>query len=414
MLGAYQGEVDRIMRGLEDRLAKGDADSALDWLDGEMRDKLPAEVTAAVREHIRNAWVDAATSGVKPAQKTATEKLPSAIKWFDAAQNYDYGAVYNDFRDDMRQAVLDEIEGSGAGSRAIRDKAIAAAKAAGKILTEDEAQNRYRMVVSNAVNKARNFSQVLSMQELGFQELEIVAILDQKTSAICRGMNGRRVRIETMANFVNDVLDTEPAAVPKSFPWPKTAPQGKTTQVIESMSCKMPPYHGHCRTTVVVGREERIVTRNGTELTQPQIPEASSLADPADARTKRQEALLRWQDYHDLTPSEFASKINTLQGADWGHKEALDDHFTKHSAEFTGAGAPKNAKEYVALAKNVLTGYDRLFVYYNGGRPRTMFYRTKENQAVVVDDTSSTIATFFRPKKNIFAQYEDTYVEVIP
>ncbi|MBN8220703.1 MAG: hypothetical protein J0L53_07245 [Spirochaetes bacterium] len=414
MLGAYQGEVERIMRGLEDRLAKGDTDSALDWLDSEMRDKLPAEVSAAVRDHIRNAWTDAAMSGVKPAQKTGTEKLPSAIKWFDAAQNYDYGALYGDYAEEIRQSVLKELEGEGDPYRSITVRARRAAGKAGEKLSKPEVENRYRMVVSNAVNKARNFSQVLSMQELGFQELEIVAILDQKTSSICRSMNGRRVRVQTMADFVNDVLDTEPAAIAKSFPWPKTTPQGKTTQVMDALACKMPPYHGRCRTTVVVGREERIVTRNGDELTQPKMPEAASLADPADARTKRQEALLRWQDYHDLTASEFASKVNALQGATWGHPEALDEHFKKHVKEFSGDGAPKNVKEYVALAKNVLTGYDRMFVYYNGGRPRTMFYRTKENQAVVVDDSSSTIATFFRPKKNMFAQYEDTYVEVIP
>lgn len=414
MLAQYRTEVERIVRGLEDRLAKGDADSALDWLDSQMKSVLPAEVASAVKDHIREAWVDGATSGIKPAQKTATQKLPPAMKWFEAAQNYDYGAVYGDFSEDMRKAVLDELEGKGTDAKSIREKSQKAATAAGKILTDDQAQSRYQLVVSNAVNKARNFAQVLSMQELGFQELEIVAILDQKTSAICRGMNGRRVRVETMANFVNDVLDTDPADVVSKFPWPKTMPQGKTQQVISTIACKMPPYHGRCRTTVVVGREERIVTRSGEDLTQPKLPEANTLPDPADARIKRQEGYMRWQDFHDLNPSEFASKINAFQGATWGHEEALDEHFAKHRDEFTGKDAPTNKKEYVELAKNVLTGYDRLFVYYNGGRPRTMFYQQKENRAVVVDDTSSTIATFFRPKKNMMAQYEDTYVEVIP
>lgn len=412
MLAQYKTEVERIVRGLEDRLAKSDADSALDWLDQQMKAVLPAEVASAVKDHIRDAWVDGAMSGVKPAQKTATQKLPGAIKWFEAAQNYDCGAVYNDFRDDMRQSVLDELEGKGSG-KSVREKAIAAAKAAGKTLTDDEAQNRYRLVVSNAVNKARNFSQVLSMQELGFQELEIVAIMDQKTSAICRGMNGRRVRVETMATFVQDVLDTDPSDVVAKFPWPKTMPQGKTQQVISSIACKMPPYHGRCRTTVVVGREERIVTRNGTDLTQPKMPEAETLP-PDIGLQRRQEAYLRWQDYHDLNPSEFASKINALQGATWGHQETLDKHFTKHADEFTGKEALKDKAAYVAAAKNVLTGYDRLFVYYNNGEARTMFYRAKENQAVVVDDKSSTITTFFRPRKKDFAEYLDKYVEIIP
>lgn len=411
MLAQYKVEVERIVRGLEDRLAKGDADSALDWLDGEMKGVLPAEVSAAVRDHIREAWVDGATSGVKPAQKTATQKLPGAMKWFEKAQGYDYGAVYNDFRDEMRQAVLDELEGTDSNGKAIKEKAIAAAGAAGKVLSTDEAEGRYRLVVSNAVNKARNFSQVLSMKELGFQELEIVAILDQKTSGICREMNGRRVRVETMATFVQDVLDTEPSDVVSKFPWPKTMPQGKTTQVIASLACKMPPYHGRCRTTVVVGREERILTRTGTQLTQPKIPEGKKV-DADVGRKKVQDGLLRWQDYHDLNPSEFASKINAFQGAEWGQPESLDSHFAKHREEF--GGATKNAKAYAAAAKKVLTDYDRVFVYYNKGEARTMFYQTKENHAVVVDDKSASIATFFRPKKEVFAEYEDTYVEIVP
>lgn len=403
------------MRGLEDRLAKGDADSALDWLDTQMKDVLPAEVASAVKDHISEAWVDAAKSGVKPAQKTATQRLPEAMKWFQSAQGHDYGAVYNDFRDDMRQAVLDELEGRGTNAQSIREKAQAAAKAAGKILTDDEAQNRYRLVVSNAVNKARNFSQVLSMQELGFQELEIVAILDQKTSGICRSMNGRRVRVETMATFVNEVLDTPPDMVVAKFPWPKTTPQGSTPQIISALGSKMPPYHGRCRTTVIVGREERIVTRSGKDLTQPKMPEAAqgSNQDSAIGRNKVQQALLRWQDFNDLTPSEFASKINALQGASWGHKETLDTKFRKHRGEFSEESAPADAKAFAAMAKNVLTGYDRLFVYYNKGEARTMFYRQKENEAVVVDDKSSTIATFFRPNPQHLAEIEDTYVEIV-
>ena len=80
--------------------------------------------------------------------------------------------------------------------------------------------NYYDLVVRNAVNKSRNFGRVARYERLGIAEMEIVAILDDRTSTTCREMNGRRIPVSVASEFVQDVMATKMDDLTERFAWP--------------------------------------------------------------------------------------------------------------------------------------------------------------------------------------------------
>lgn len=237
------------------------------YLDEEMGKKLPVELAKSLKEELIKTWLQGSIVEINDeavkAQTTAVQRLPTAINWFESANRYDYGGVYNDFRDDMASAIKDIFEGTDSSQKII-ERAVKAKEKLGEIFSTLQIQNRYRLVAENAVNKARNFAQALAYEELGITRYEISAILDQKTSIVCRTLNGKVFETKTAVKYVNEVLSTDPNKVVSKFPWPdpKDFPQteddlrkitpAEINKLYNKMSVKLPPYHAFCRTTVII------------------------------------------------------------------------------------------------------------------------------------------------------------------
>ncbi|MBP9890049.1 MAG: hypothetical protein KBF93_27365 [Leptospiraceae bacterium] len=247
--------------------------------------------------------------------------VQTAINWFESANRYDYGGVYNDFRDDMGKAIKDIFEGTDSSQKII-ERAVKAKEKLGEIFSTLQVQNRYRLVAENAVNKARNFAQALAYEELGITRYEISAILDQKTSIVCRTLNGKVFETKTAVQYVNEVLATDPNKVVSKFPWPdpKDFPQteddlrnitpAEINKLYNKMSVKLPPYHAFCRTTVIIQQETQKFKMASTEpppenrqLTSKEVAESKALQELA------KKTIANEVDYSDIEPV-IAGKIN--------------------------------------------------------------------------------------------------------
>lgn len=269
LLTAYRAELERIAAELEYKvLHDATLDQTMKYLDEELGKRLPAALAVTMNAELIRNWLEASyvktSEGLIQAVGTATHRLPDSIKWFESANNYDYGNIYNSFRNDMLTAVRDAFEGKDSISQSIRDRAAKAVNKFGDAMGSNLAENRYRLVTENAVVKARNFSQILSMDEIGITEYQISAIMDQKTSNICRTLNGKVFQVKEAVKYVNDVFNTPPDRVTSKFPWAdqKDFPQtdaernalkpGDLKALYDSMPVKLPPYHAKCRTSVIV------------------------------------------------------------------------------------------------------------------------------------------------------------------
>lgn len=245
-------EIKEIYDEVERKFIRGESASEINSF---IKQKLQYELTEKLLKNLGQplikvwseaSWVNITKSYKKQAESVANEKLPSAINWFQKAGNYDYGNIYNRLQDKMTQAVNDAIQGRGILSQNL----IRQAQMLRGELREKNVKGRYRMVTENAIMKARNFSQVLSYEELKITEYQIVAIVDNKTSNICRALNGQVFETKEAISYVKEVFSTPVYEVADRFPWdnpsrwpkdPETVTPKDIRKLYEGMATKLPP-----------------------------------------------------------------------------------------------------------------------------------------------------------------------------
>lgn len=154
----------------------------------------------------------------------------------------------------------------------------------------------YWGVVANAfVGQARTTSQISSYEEAGIQTYEIVAVIDEVTTDICRFMDGKVFEVSAARGLLDSLQELDdPEDVKYANPWvrkgrdpdgeglrlfvPTADGKGVTIAKIErsgvgtkddrgsftgakseadlvALGIPVPPFHGHCRTTIVAGEE---------------------------------------------------------------------------------------------------------------------------------------------------------------
>ena len=64
-----------------------------------------------------------------------------------------------------------------------------------------------KVIANDTINKARNFSRINQYEKIGIQTYEFIAILDERTTPMCRYMNGRTFSTETSLGIVEDVMN---------------------------------------------------------------------------------------------------------------------------------------------------------------------------------------------------------------
>ena len=152
----------------------------------------------------------------------------------------------------------------------------------------------YYGVVANAFsNRARSFSQLVTMRDAGIDTYTIEAVLDERTTNICRGLHGKTLQVSRTLTTFDEVEKLEdPAAIKRAQPWfvekligsgPDAGKRGlflpgkggsrlaavvdrsgvgrgdvvgsirwgMSNKSLQNQGVGSPPYHGNCRTTLL-------------------------------------------------------------------------------------------------------------------------------------------------------------------
>ncbi len=154
----------------------------------------------------------------------------------------------------------------------------------------------WNVLSADVMNRARNFATINEFHKIGFEVYELVAVLDERTTEICRYMNGRVFTVEKARELIQETID---AGVPSSDfqidklknirPWVRFSAEraktgwnalyvkqgaqkfylpdskfqsggkgvwtntgafndSKTNKELSKMNLVLPPFHGLCRT----------------------------------------------------------------------------------------------------------------------------------------------------------------------
>lgn len=134
------------------------------------------------------------------------------------------------------------------------------------------ALNYFRGFTEHAASRVRSVGQITGYEKANIEYAQVVATLDDRTTEICREMNGRLIPVRIMSEVKNDLvsIETEGRSVDevkddlkRIVPFwndknTKDQISGRDTKNIlqHHRELSMPPYHWRCRTKTVAYFEE--------------------------------------------------------------------------------------------------------------------------------------------------------------
>ena len=121
-------------------------------------------------------------------------------------------------------------------------------------------QDYFGIMADHLTSKISEMGHVSGYEEAGIEQVEVVAILDDRTTPICRQMHGRIIPVSALSDQRDRILSAAQsgdlgaikAAQPQVSGKRETeiCMMGKTSDIIKS-GMGLPPYHFRCRTTTV-------------------------------------------------------------------------------------------------------------------------------------------------------------------
>ncbi len=316
----------------------------------------------------------------------------NALEFFRKHDQHFFGKQFENYSADMRQVVEDEIKGISAYTpevkKRMRDKL-------GEAFEHPHVKDYYDLCIRNAVNKSRNYGRTFQYERLGIAEVEVVAVLDNKTSRICRAMNGRRISVPMLADYVRETLETPMDELTEKFAWPTNKDadaysEMSTDQIMSKIKCKLSPYHGRCRTTTVISKNVKVKKAGGGFFSGDVEPQREK-----ESRWKRE----RRGQIERLTQQERLSKISQQATNAWwdipGESERLDNHIRDHKDEFSG--------DYEKISKNILKNYQKVFTFIENKQKKWGFYNEELDGLAIVAEKDGQLRTVYKPKGGLDA-----------
>lgn len=238
------------------------------------------EVVQATRDAARRGQGLAIAADFNALDKRIVRHLTSSQANFVRDE---YGRRHEAFGERARQIVADGLE-AGLGREDIaRDLERAA-----RDVIAGRGSFYWEVVAGSFVSRGRSFAQLSSYAEAGIDRYIIEAVLDERTTEICRFLDGKTFSVQTgLQTF--DRVDAEPDLVRDLTPWVREAvdpnsgrkvlyvergegrtrvaevtrsglgarddrgefARGLSERDLANLGISSPPYHGLCRTTTV-------------------------------------------------------------------------------------------------------------------------------------------------------------------
>lgn len=158
---------------------------------------------------------------------------------------YWMGKEYNE---NLQSRLKDKIEGVFKGEIELDSIGAELKREFGSILSADESY--FKGVSDHIALQARNVATVTQGAKYGVKYYKILAIMDARTTQICRSMHGRIIPATHLEAQADKILNANSLASKKAAAaWKSEAYLGKSDKMDSDFG--LPPYHFRCRTEAV-------------------------------------------------------------------------------------------------------------------------------------------------------------------
>ncbi len=120
-------------------------------------------------------------------------------------------------------------------------------------------QTQIRVAAQHWMFKLAQYGSVSGYEEAAIEYAEVVAVMDSKTTEICRRMHGRIIPVSKMRNQLDRAIGSGDSleGMKKAHPmisqqdWAERLSKLTSTKSLNDSGACMPPYHFNCRTRTV-------------------------------------------------------------------------------------------------------------------------------------------------------------------
>ena len=110
----------------------------------------------------------------------------------------------------------------------------------------------WRLLANDVTTKSRELGRVQGMVKAGIEQYRIDAILDRRTSDICRYLDGKVFDVADAVEQRDRLLQSEdPEAIKEMSPWLQAEQVVEmSVEELSSQGVLLPPFHGNCRSRI--------------------------------------------------------------------------------------------------------------------------------------------------------------------
>ncbi len=271
----------------------------------------------------------------------------------------------------------------------------------------NQSSHYWRGFANNAIARTKTIGSIEAMERHKIEKAKIVARMDDRTTDICRELNGRIIEVSHMIEAKNKMLDIKTegrstedvkAEIQAVAPFFRNADQirGKSTREIQSKGTGvgMPPYHWGCRTRIIAWVDE---------FDDPGAVTPGSNSDPNDKYAKN------------LTQTEMLEKWNGVKSKRYPtfSDGDLESDWKKHGQREFGF---TDKREYIQKARDIYNNADRVTCRTFKGQLQFQVYSFEQKGYVVVDTNSIIRGCYGHSKpggtENAYNYYKKHYYEI--
>lgn len=119
--------------------------------------------------------------------------------------------------------------------------------------------NYFQGVATNFITQTREFAHIDQYERAGIEYVTVIAVLDHRTSKICRHLNGVVIPVAHLKKQRDKIMAAKNPEKAKEFSW---WPKDREVEGIDVLSLPknigLPPYHFFCRSTTRVSTQAEI------------------------------------------------------------------------------------------------------------------------------------------------------------
>ena len=201
---------------------------------------------------LENLYIILSKRALKKVAESMNKTLPFVFDEIDAdavdAMRKSFYWMGKEYNENLQNRLKDKIESVFKGEIELDSIGAELKREFGSILSADESY--FKGVSDHIALQARNVATVTQGAKYGVKYYKILAIMDARTTQICRSMHGRIIPAAHLEAQAEKILNANSLASKKAAAaWKSEAYLGKSDKMDSNFG--LPPYHFRCRTEAV-------------------------------------------------------------------------------------------------------------------------------------------------------------------